>query len=248
MYPFGQNRKPLKKTTLSILAGALCFFSCTKKDLVLPSAVNKPCEQQTANPTGRSYAADSVVNYNCTSKHCGILPISSKSYWVYQDSFFTEGVFTKVQYDTLRFAKQKQSLSDGLVWWEGSINVGLPNLLYVNDSSFFGLDTKLFVPGVLDVKKEFGLFTGDSLRYLTTFESDIMALGRSLKVEAPVITEAGTFENCLYFEKNARNYRKDQIYFKPGLGVIRYVQETVPYGSRSLKLQQISALVAVYVE
>jgi hypothetical protein len=248
VYPFGQNRTPLKKTIVLILTGNIFFWSCTKNELILPKAVTKPCEQQTANPTGRSYAADSVVNYNCTSSHCGILPLSSKNYWVYQDSLFSDGVFTKVQYDTLRYTKQKQSLADGLVWWEGSINVGLPEQLYASDSSFFGLDVKLFVPGMLDVKKEFGLFTGDSLRYLTSFQSDIMAIGRSLKLSSSLVTEAGTFNDCLYFEKNSRNYRKDQVYFKPGVGVVRYVQETVPYGSRSLKLQQISTLMAMYVE
>lgn len=189
-----------------------------------------------------------MVNYNCTSKHCGILPLSQHNYWVYQDSLFTDGVFTKVQFDTLRYATQKQSMSDGLVWWEGSINIGLPQMLYANDSSFYGLESKLFYPGMLDTKKEFGLFAGDSLRYLTSFQSDIMALGRLLKVNEPITTAAGSFDNCIYFEKNARNYRKDQVYFKPGLGVVRYIQETVPYGSRTLKLQQVSSLVAIYVE
>lgn len=239
----------MKKTILSILTGSLFFWACTKNynDLILPSAVTKPCEQQTANPTSRSYASDSVVNYNCTNSHCGIFPISSKNYWVYQDSLFNDGVFTKVQYDTLRFLSQKKSLADGLVWWESSISIGLPELLYANDSTFFGLENRMFTQGIMDVKKEFGLFPGDSLRYLTSFE-DAAAIGRSLKIENPVVTTAGTFDDCLYFEKNARNYRKDQVFFKPGVGVVRYIQERVPVGTRTLKLQQASNLISVHIE
>jgi hypothetical protein len=237
----------LKKTILSILTGSLIFGACTKNDYILPSAVSKPCEQQTANPTGRSYAADSVVNYNCTSSHCGLFPLSSKNYWVYQDSLFNDGVFTKVQYDTLRFLRQKNSLADGLVWWEGSMNVGLPELLYSNDSTIYGLENRLFLQGMMDVKKEFGLFSGDSLRFITSFE-DAAAVGRSLKLDNPVVTTAGTFDDCLYFEKNARNYRKDQVFFKPGIGVVRYVQEKVPQGTRTLKLQQVSNLISVHIQ
>ena len=214
-------------------------------DLPLP-VQTEPCELQTANPTGKSYAADSVVKYNCISKHCGILPLSTKNYWVYEDSIFNYGVFVKVQYDTLQYTSKK-SLTDGLTWWEGNLSVGLPDLLYANDSTFFGLEDRLFTPGYMDVKKDYSLFPGDSIKYLTSFE-DAAAQGRSLKMENSLVTPAGTFANCLYFEKNARYYRKDQVYFKPGVGVIKYIQEKAPMGQRVIRLQQISTLVAIHFE
>lgn len=214
---------------------------------MVPVSNTKTCESQTANPTGKSYPADSVISYICLETHCGIMPLSSKNYWVYEDSFFTNGVFSNVQFDTLRYLKTKKSLSDGLVWWEGNISVGLPDFLYANDSSIFDLSERLFIPGVLDVKKEFGLFAGDSIKYLTSFE-DAAAMGRSLKIESPVQTPAGVFSECIFFEKNSRNYRKDQVYFKPGLGVIKYIQEKAPIGQRVIKLQQISTLVSVHIE
>lgn len=149
--------------------------------------------------------------------------------------------------DTLRFLKMKKTLTDGLVWWESNLSIGLPEIIYSNDSTLFGLSNRLFVPDVLDAKKEYGLFSGDSSRYLTSFV-DIAAQGRSLRMNDPVTTPAGTFFDCIYFEKNARYYRKDQVFFRPNVGVIRYVMERAPMGSRELKLQQVSTLVAVHLE
>ncbi len=241
------KRTPLKKTIVSILIGSTFLLACRKGDFLQLKTVTEPCELQTANPAGRSYPADSVVAFTCTQKHCGILPLSSKNYWIYEDSIFSDAVFTKVQFDTLRYLTTKKSLPDGLVWWEGNISVGLPDILFANDSSFFELADRLFTPDIKDVKKEFGLFPGDSLRYLTSFE-DAAALGRSLRFETPLETSAGTFDDCFYFEKNARNYRKDQVFFKPGIGVIKYIMEKAPIGQRVIKLQQVSTLVSFHIE
>ncbi|MBK8951729.1 MAG: hypothetical protein IPM85_04795 [Chitinophagaceae bacterium] len=226
--------------------GNFVFASCEKSELTQP-VVAEPCVEQTANPAGRSYNADSVVPYTCTTKHCGFLPLSTKNYWVYQDSLFVDGAFLKVQLDTLRFTNTFKSLPDGLVWWQGNLEVGLPGTLFANDSAFYSINDRLFVPDVKDAKKEYSLFPGDSVRYLASFE-DAAAQGRSLKVTGTYKTPAGSFADYLYFEKNARNYRKDQVYFKPGIGVLKYVQEKAPMGTRELKVQQISTLVAWHIE
>lgn len=200
-----------------------------------------------SNPAGRSYSNDSVVSFDCISKHCGIIPLSTKNYWVYEDSLFADGVFQKVQLDTLRYTTTYKSLSDGLVWWQSNMEIGLPETLYANDSALFSITDRLFVPDVKDAKKEYGLFPGDSLRYLASFE-DAAAQGRSLKVSGNFKTPAGSFNDYLYFEKNARFYRKDQVYFEPGIGVLKYIQEKAPMGTRLLKLQQVSTLVAYHIE
>ena len=244
---FDLKRIPLKKTLVLLFTGSLFSLACRKGDFLLPKTETEPCVLQIENPTGRSYSSDSVVSYTCTSKHCGILPLSSKNFWIYQDSVFNNGVFVKVQFDTLRYLSNKKSLSDGLVWWEGNISVGLPDLLYANDSTFFGLTDRFFTPGFKDVKKEFGLFSGDSLKYLTSFD-DAAALGRSLRIDTPLETTAGTFNDCYYFEKNARNYRRDQVYFKPGIGVVKYILEKAPFGEPVIKLQQVSTLVKYHIE
>lgn len=236
----------MKKVTLYLLITILFFASCAKDEIV-PPVTEEQCIAQTSNPAGRSYSNDSVIVFNCTSKHCGIIPLSTKNYWVYEDSIFTDGVLQKVQLDTLRYSTTYKSLSDGLVWWQASMDIGLPETLYANDSTLFSISDRVFMPDVKDAKKEYGLFAGDSLRYLANFE-DAAAQGRSLKISGNFKTPAGSFNDYLYFEKNARNYRKDQVYFEPGIGVLKYIQEKAPMGTRFLKLQQISTLVSYHIE
>lgn len=236
----------MKKVTLYLLITTLFFASCAKDEIV-PPVIEEQCIAQTSNPAGRSYSNDSVIVFNCTSKHCGIVPLSAKNYWVYEDSIFTDGVLQKVQLDTLRYSTTYKSLSDGLVWWQASMDIGLPETLYANDSTLFSISDRVFMPDVKDAKKEYGLFAGDSLRYLANFE-DAAAQGRSLKISGNFKTPAGSFTDYLYFEKNARNYRKDQVYFEPGIGVLKYIQEKAPMGTRFLKLQQISTLVSYHIE
>lgn len=233
----------MKRTYLSILIGSIIFFGCKKENFVPAEA----CELQTANPSGRSYAADSVVAVSYAKKNCGLLPLSKRNYWVYEDSVFDNGAFIKVQYDTLRYSSTRKSLADNLIWWEGNIFIGLPGRLYANDSAFFEMQNRMFTPGIIDAKQDFALFPGDSVHYLTSFE-DAAAQGRSVKIESTLKTPAGFFEDCILFEKNARNYRRDQVYFKPGLGVVKYIMEKAPMGTRLIKLQQVSTLVDVHIE
>jgi hypothetical protein len=205
------------------------------------------CIPQIEDPTGRSYSSDSVVATSCTDNHCGLLPLGGRNYWIYEDSVFDNGVFVKVKYDTLRYVFSWKSLSDGLIWWQGNVSVGLPDKLFSNDSSIFLLANRLFIPGIMDAKKEYSLFAGDSIKYLTSFE-DNAAQGRSVRIHTPIETPAGAFEDCILFEKNARNFRKDQVFFKPGMGVVKYIHEKAPMGSRVVKLQQISTLIAYHIE
>jgi hypothetical protein len=205
------------------------------------------CQVPTDNPGGRSYTSDSVVAFSYSKKICGLLPLSKKNYWVYKDSVFDNGAFIKVQNDTLSYTSTWETLQDSLVWWKSNISVGLPEMLYANDSSFFEMSDRLFAPEIIDVKKVYGLFEGDSIRYLTSFE-DNAAMGRSVKMQDIIKTPAGVFDDCILFEKNARNYRRDQVYFKPGFGVIRYSIEKAPLGTQVIKLQQVFTLIAFHFE
>ncbi|MEQ1678315.1 MAG: hypothetical protein ABL876_16550 [Chitinophagaceae bacterium] len=238
----------MKKTLLPILIGSILLTACRKQDFDTPPAPPaEPCLEQTAKPAGRIYTSDSLVSFTCTSKHCGLVPLSTKNYWVYEDSLFNYGVFVKVQLDTLRYSATWKSLSDDLVWWESSLYVGIPQRLFANDSTIYRTEERSFMPGVIDAKKDYSLFPGDSLRYLGSFD-DVAAPGRSLRLAAPVTSPAGSFTDCIYFEKNARNYRKDQVFFKPGIGVIKYIQEKGNMGMPGVKLQQVSTLVAYHIE
>lgn len=138
-------------------------------------------------------------------------------------------------------------MTDGLVWWNGNLSVGLPSTLYANDSAFFTLSDRMFTPDVMDARKDYLLPAGDSVKYLASFE-DAAANGKSIRMSEPFTTIAGTFSDCIYFEKNARYFRRDQVYYKPGLGVIKYIQEKASPGDRVIKLQQVSTLVTVHIE
>lgn len=247
----------LKKTILTLLIGSILLSSCRKEsfspfivnhvDPVDPVVSVVPCQWQTENPSGRSYSASAVETYNCIDKLCGMLPLSIRNYWVYEDSIFNNGVLLRVQFDTLRFTNTRRTATDGLVWWEASLYVGLPSNIYSNESGFFTLESRLFAPDVVDARKEFEIPAGDSAKYLTSFE-DIAAIGRSIRLSEPVASPAGTFTDCIYFEKNARFFRRDQLFVKPGVGIIKYIQEKAPAGDRNIKLQQVSTLVAMHIE
>jgi len=241
------KRIPLKQTILTLIFSWMLMLSCNK-DNHFPVPVHTICETQLENPSGRSYSSDSIIAFTCYKNLCGILPVSLKNYWVYEDSLFVDGKFSQTRLDTLRFSNSWKSLADDLIWWQSNIEVGLPPLLYSNDSSLFQMNNRLFTSGIKDVKKEFGLFAGDSVKYLTSFSDDAAALGRSVKIGTAIKTRAGTFTNCLFFEKNARNYRRDGIYFSPGIGVVKYVHEIAPMGTFNVQLQKISTLIAFHIE
>lgn len=223
----------------------MLIVSC-RKDFVAIQKI-EPCEWQTENPAGRTYSTDLVIDYHCNSKHCGLMPLSSKNYWIYEDSLFNDGVFEKVQLDTLRFTSNFKTTTDEIVWWKSNLSIGIPEVLYVNDSAFFGLEARLFTLNTMEAKKDYSLFTGDSIKYITAF-NDAAAIGRSLKVKSTLITPAGTFDDYIYFEKNARNFRKDQVFFKTGIGVLKYIKEAAKMGERIIKPERISTLVGYHFE
>lgn len=247
MSPFGTKRIPLKRTIITTLvAGSFFLTACQKNHDMKPPA--EPCVLQVDNPAGRSYTSGSIAEVSYSHATCGLLPLSSKNYWVYEDSVYVNGVFNRVQMDTLRMVKSYQSTPDNLIWWKISpIEIGLPDMLYASDSAIFQASYRMFsTDPILDAKKEYGLFTGDSTRYLTSFE-DYAAMGRSVKCSYPIVTRAGSFEDCILFEKKAPGFRLDQVYLKPGIGVVRYSwQEAV--GSPTFKTRQISTLVSVHFE
>jgi hypothetical protein len=243
---------PLKQTIALLLAGILIFSSCRKEKNYFSNPDDLPvletCESQTVDPDGRSYSGRSFVPISYSKTNCGLIPFSTKSYWVYLDSIYTNGAFDKVQLDTLRFTSTWKTLPDEIIWWGSNINIGIPEISYANDSAIFGLEDRLFNNfNIKDANREFSLFQGDSSVYLTNFE-DMAAQGKSIKIHSALKTPAGIFNDCVYFEKNARGYRKDQVIIKPGVGVLKYIYEEVPMGERILEMQKVMTLVAFHIE
>jgi hypothetical protein len=79
----------LKKTLLSLITGSILFVACKKTDYMLDIPVAKQACDTNNQPFGK-ILFDSVVSYNCTTRHCGIMPMGKNNYWVYQDSIFTD--------------------------------------------------------------------------------------------------------------------------------------------------------------
>ncbi|HEX7844254.1 MAG TPA: hypothetical protein VF476_00555 [Chitinophagaceae bacterium] len=237
----------MKKTLLIILTGSLLFTACRKEQDFTPQQQEEACLPQNINPMGRSYPCDSIASYSYTKTHCGLQPINSSSYWIYRDSLFTDGIFTSIKMDTLRF-KSYISLPDSLIWWQPDMEVGLPSKLYITDSAIYTLSLRFFSPEcVMDVKKEYSLFAGDTARYLSSFD-DNAAMGQSYKIQQPYNCLAGSFSDCIAYEKNAPFFRKDVMIFKPGVGVVKYRTEKAQMGSPIIQLERISTLVSFYID
>jgi hypothetical protein len=242
--PLGHQTAILKYIILSILIGSIFFLACSKENFKPAEA----CLSQAKDPSGRSYTCSSITSLSYNRSHCGLLPLNRSNYWIYLDSIFTNSVFEKIQYDTLRYTNMYQSLTDSIVWWESNIEIGLPRLLFANDSSVFGLSNRFFsAECIKDVKKEYSLFPGDSLKYLASF-GDNAAQGRSVKLNNELATSAGVFSDCILFEKTAPHFRKEQVFFKPGTGVIKYTNSEAEMGSPLVKLKRIATLVEVHIQ
>jgi hypothetical protein len=217
-------------------------MSCRKNAISEPET----CIVQTGNPEHQSYSTSNLSTTNYSAKNCGLISLSSKHYWIYLDSIFDNGNLVATKIDTLRFSKTYQTQPDGLIWWEASKSVGLPEKCYANDSSIFSLEPRLFTSyTILDARKEIFEFAQDSLKYLTSF-GDEAALGRALHCD--YATAAGRFNDCLFFEKYAIMYRRDQVWLQPGVGVVKYIHEEAPIGSNQIQLQQTSTLIGFHIQ
>ena len=236
----------MSKKFFLLLTVSVFFFSCRKEQFQQP-VIAESCAMQSDNPAGRSYSWDSLQQINYTKQHCGLLPLSCENVWIYEDSIFDNGSFLRVQYDTLRYSKTIKSVNDGLIWWEGKSVAGLPDRINSTDSSLFVLENRLFIPGFADAKQSYSLFPGDSVRYLTSF-GDVAAQGRSVRIPDVQHTPAGSFSDCILFDKNARNYRREQLVFKPGVGVVKFIYEEAPMGTRVIKMQKISTLISYSIK
>ncbi len=235
----------MKKLIVIIPALCILFTSCTKN--VAP--VNDQCIVQKDNTFSNSYFYDDVVSINYTGNHCGLMPLSINSYWVYEDSLFdNNGIFINRKSDTLRYTKTLQS-PDNLIWWETNKDVGLPLQMYSSNSAVYSLQRGVFIPDSLYSKREFYDIEKDSVIYLSGF-SDIVAFGKIARRSGVMKTPLGNFYNYIFYEKYSPYYRRDRVYFVPGIGVIKYTNEyyKAPGSPDNFKAKKISTLVGYFAE
>jgi hypothetical protein len=171
--------------------------------------------------------------------------LTSKNYWVYEDSLFDgDGNFKLIQIDTLRYTKTLQT-PDNLIWWETKKDIGLPKKLYASDDAIYGLQKGTFIMDTFYSKR--GFYEADSVNFLSGF-NDIVAFGKIVKRAEPLKTPLGTFDSYILFEKYSPGYRRDKVYFVPGLGVIQYTSEfyKAPGPPSKMKLFIKSTLMGYY--
>ena len=177
-----------------------------------------------------------------------MMPLSSKSYWIYQDSIFDNtGNFKITKLDTLRYNKTFQT-PDKLIWWEANKDIGLPKNIYSSTTAIYGLQKGTFMADSMYSKREFYDAAADT-SFLAGF-SDIVAFGKIINKTEILQTEAGSFSEYILFEKYAPGYRRDRVYFVPGLGVIQYTSEyyKAPGPPSNMKILIKSSLVSYYAE
>jgi hypothetical protein len=154
-----------------------------------------------------------------SQKHCGILPISKKNYWIYLDSLFDiTGQFTQIKIDTLRFIKAHMS-PDSITWWSTNNTFkGFLQYSYSTDSVLYTLGTNW---GGKPVVKWFHYMNTDSTSENCNY-TDHPTICEAKKLYQAVIVPAGKFNNCLLFTKKWILPELLNIYFKPGIGVLRF--------------------------
>ena len=222
----------------------MVLFSACRKQM---HNYTEPCLVQTANPDKATYSSSEFTRIDYNNKHCGLLPLSKKHKWIYLDSIFEVGVFARVKTDTLQFSTTWQTQADGLIWWQPTKNVGLPELCFSNDSAIISLQVRLFSsPRVMDARKEIFISAIDSIRFLSSFVDE--AAIATEKMNKTISTSLGHFTDCIFLEKFSPGYRKDQVYLKPGVGVVKYYYMEADGTTPGIPLQRISTLVKYIFE
>lgn len=232
----------MKKLFIIFTVLILFISACKKTELPV---IEEACLEQTIDPLSAAYDTNQVHYINYSGKHCGFMPLNSKNYWLYEDSVFdSDGYFKYTQVDTLRYTKTIQT-PDNLIWWETKKDVGLPRKLYASDNAIYGLQNGTFIADSFYSKREFYEAESDSVSFLSGF-ADIVAFAKIVRRTEPVETPAGSFFNYILYEKYSPGYRRDRVYFVPGLGVIQYTSEfyKAPGPPSKMKLFIKSSLVS----
>ena len=225
----------------------ILFSACRKTEVPVPE-VSETCIEQTVNPLANSYDTNDVISVNYAGSHCGMMPLSSKNYWIYQDSIFdNNGFFKTTKIDTLRYTKTLQT-PDKLIWWEGSKDVGLPAKIYSSTDAIYGLQKGMFMADSMYSKREF--YDADADTSFFAGFADIVAFGKIIHKSEVLQTEAESFSEYILYEKYAPGYRRDRVYFVPGFGVIKYTSEyyKAPGPPSNMKMLIKSSLVSNHSE
>ncbi|HMU47569.1 MAG TPA: hypothetical protein PKC72_14445 [Chitinophagaceae bacterium] len=221
----------IKPALLSLGTATLALLACTKSTTEQPQNCIQlhDVPQYIYNTTNNVYSGDRFAE-----PICGILPMHKKNYWVYRDSLFdySTGAFQNVYIDTLRF-QEAYMYTDTITWWKPVVSFypgygfyykGFYDRVYSVDSVLYTLTEGSF--GFKHSIQWFFLLTADSVDKSSAWNDTNTLSAYGKKYNDPVVVPAGTFNGCIFYEKyfGDYNYYNQDIYFKPGVGVVKSYQ------------------------
>ncbi len=226
------------KTILVIPLFFITVISCNKENT---SQADSICEHPNQLPPFGYNSSTTFTAVNYDKNHCGYFPLSKKNYWVYLDSNFNNntGVFINTLIDTLRFIETRQS-PDGIIWWHPNIfGIVLP-FMYSTDTLVYTLGNNW---GGKPAVKWFYPIQSDSAIDGSNY-TDIVGVSKAYKINSTVTVPAGSFSDCILYQKLVTFPSVLETIFKPGIGVLRFKQ----YDHATSKLYKISTLLTYHLE
>lgn len=208
-----------------------------------PANPSMACVRNSTIPYGSYLQLQNLPPSSTDSIYCGYLPLSRKNYWVYLDSVYDQnGIYTHSIRDTLRYTVTRR-LQDGIAWWStdsvGNLKVWAlyPRFVYSTDSVLY------FISERRTGAPFFKAITSDTLIEGCQY-SDHSQICESVKNPNPVVVPAGTFTNCMKFNKTwVLGYYEIETHFKPGIGVLktRYFTDRFTFPFRMIRTSTLEA-------
>ncbi len=233
----------MKTYFLIILIAVQLLYGC-QKGIEMPE---QPCVEHKANSYTSTYSCAELSPVAYKGEQCGFLPLSGTTLWIFEDSFFNDqGNFVNRKVDTLQFSKTFQTQKDGIVWWQPDKFIGLPEKCMTTGKDLYSLQPRFFGGNlcVLDAAIEYSIPASDSIGYLAHF-ADEAAIGKAVKMKASLDLPFGKLDQCILFEKHAPGYRRDKVYIKPGVGVVKFIHALSSTVNGNIVIRQISTLMSV---
>lgn len=178
------------------------------------------------------------VSYD--SAICGFMPMHKDAYWIYTDSFFNnDGSLSSISQDTLRVKGiSKSPLSPSLFWTMGSRNrKGMNGMFYTTDSLLYSIQTAFTSPAYLQGNTWAGYRAAGyprprpiiaDPRYTDTLftmnaVSDMAYMEKVFTYNEIITVPSGSYKDCIGVHKFLYTPFSDQLIFKPGLGMVKYI-------------------------
>lgn len=217
-----------KMSITSVVLAVLIITSC-KKDQV-PVEGNENNDFLAENCI---YGGDFTPISNPNFSESGIIPMHMNNYWKYADSTWDSGG-NLIESDVHLLQSSEARMKNGDVWWTLNYPVGI---VHQSNDTLFNYEY-LWPSGCPGKTPNYFLFDADSITSTFVMEGDMAFVMSSHKLSS-IATPAGTFLDCLYYNKSGLSI----AIIKPGIGIIEF-EGSEPFTNNSRKL----TLIEYYLE